>query len=374
MFSYSPSLTSLDLSSFNTEKVKDMNSMFEGCLALESLDLSSFNTANVTDMGSMFDGCSALESLDLRSFNTAKVTDMGFMFQDCQKLTLLDLTNFDFSKVQNFESMFYELGREAENQPIPVYVTAAGYNILLKDEKTDINQWYAEYAVPGHLPAGSTFKAAVNSFLESNSSLTKIKFIANSNNTNKDNRIGTSEPYMVAGSDNTLEIHTAEAEFVFNKDCSRMFSYLTNIQSIDFGNCVNTANVIDMFFMFQDCSSLTSLDLSSFNTSNVTKMYNMFDGCTKLTSLDLSNFNTTSVTNMCNMFYSCNKLASLNLLSFDFSKVQYFDYMFYELGKEVENQPIPVYVTAAGYDILSQEDTYYAYYYAQYVDEDGDPY
>ena len=32
-------------------------------------------------------------------------------------------------------------------------------------------------------------------------------------------------------------------------------------------------------FMFRDCSSLESIDLTSFNTTNVKDMSFMFDGC-----------------------------------------------------------------------------------------------
>ena len=61
---------------------------------------------------------------------------------------------------------------------------------------------------------------------------------------------------------------------------------------------IDTSNVTDMNYMFGECYSLTSLDLSSFNTSNVTDMYNMFDGCSALTSLTLSSsfFNSSAVT------------------------------------------------------------------------------
>ena len=46
--------------------------------------------------------------------------------------------------------------------------------------------------------------------------------------------------------------------------------------------------------IFGYCSSLTSLDVSSFNTSKVTVMGNIFEGCSGLTSLDVSNFDTSS--------------------------------------------------------------------------------
>lgn len=62
-------------------------------------------------------------------------------------------------------------------------------------------------------------------------------------------------------------------------------------------------NVTNMTSMFQNCGSLTSLDLSSFDTSNVTNMSSMFDG-SGATTLDLSSFDTSNVTNMANMFYN----------------------------------------------------------------------
>ncbi len=39
-------------------------------------------------------------------------------------------------------------------------------------------------------------------------------------------------------------------------------------------------------FMFLDCSSLTSFNLSNFNTNNVNNMRSMFSNCSSLTSLN----------------------------------------------------------------------------------------
>ena len=75
--------------------------------------------------------------------------------------------------------------------------------------------------------------------------------------------------------------------------------------------------------MFNDCSSLASLDLSSFDTSSATDMRGMFHGCSSLASLDLSSFDTSSATDMRGMFHGCSSLASLDLSSFDTSKVRY---------------------------------------------------
>ena len=130
MFAGCSSLTSLDLSSFNTSKVTDMRGLFAGCKNLRSLNVSSFNTSNVQHMDAMFKGCSSLTSLDLSNFNTSNVVSMGYyvrvfsnsgswgqvqhsghdwdggMFMNCSGLTSLNLSSFNTSKVTNMCKMF----------------------------------------------------------------------------------------------------------------------------------------------------------------------------------------------------------------------------------------------------------------------------
>ena len=93
---------------------------------------------------------------------------------------------------------------------------------------------------------------------------------------------------------------------------------------------LNTSEVTTMSGMFEDCSRLTSLDLSSFNAENVQNMSAMFSGCQNLTSLNLSNFNAENVQNMGSMFYGCSSLTSLNLSNFKTENVQNMSDMFYE--------------------------------------------
>ncbi len=74
---------------------------------------------------------------------------------------------------------------------------------------------------------------------------------------------------------------------------------------------VDTSHVTNMSSMFQGCTGLTSLDLSSFNTSNVTDMKFMFAAATNIQKLDLSSFNTENVTNMQAMFGGTTNLQSI---------------------------------------------------------------
>ena len=108
---------------------------------------------------------------------------------------------------------------------------------------------------------------------------------------------------------------------------SYMFYGCSSLTNLDLSN-FNTSNVAIMNYMFYSCSSLTNLDLSNFNTSKVTDMSSMFQNCSSLTSLDLSNFNTSNVTNMESMFYSCSSLTNLDLSNFNTSNVTNMYYMF----------------------------------------------
>ena len=77
----------------------------------------------------------------------------------------------------------------------------------------------------------------------------------------------------------------------------------------------DTENVTNMYYMFYECSKLTTIP--QLNTSNVTNMASMFRDCTKLTTIPL--LNTSNVTSMQNLFNGCNNLTTIPLL--DISKI-----------------------------------------------------
>ena len=106
-----------------------------------------------------------------------------------------------------------------------------------------------------------------------------------------------------------------------------MFSGCSKLALLDVSS-FDTSRVTDMSDMFHGCSSLSSLDVSSFDTSNVWGMKGMFNGCSELASLDLSSFNTWLVSNLSDMFSGCSSLKSLDLSSFDTSYVLRMNDMF----------------------------------------------
>ena len=93
MFGVCESLTSLDVSNFNTEKVESMGGMFYCCRNIKVLDLSSFDTSNVTNMGAdghtqgMFELCDNLTTIYASElWSVENVTISERMFFNCFNL------------------------------------------------------------------------------------------------------------------------------------------------------------------------------------------------------------------------------------------------------------------------------------------------
>ena len=376
MFRGCASLTELDLSGSNAEKVKNMGNMFYGCVALsnlnlsgfktgsltemrylfsscqslESLDLSGFNTENVTSMESMFSQCSSLRSLDLSSFNTSKVIGMNLMFFNCTDLESIDLSSFDTENLQKMANMFYSCTKletlDLSSFATPnmtsmrsafqncknlktIYVTSA----FTTDKVTE-----GSYAFAGcvnlpnfnpdktgvemaHTGAGGYLTAATASWVRWDAPTGTLSFHRSATKPAGDNILD-----LGYGNYPNWDTHAAEIKKVVFKagfrdethtTCSKWFSGCTNLTSIEGIENLNTSNVKYMNEMFGQCSNLETLDLSHFNTEKVGNMSNMFNGCTKLRDLNISSFNTENVTNMYGMFYGCSSLETLDLSHFN---------------------------------------------------------
>ena len=161
-----------------------------------------------------------------------------------------------------------------------------------------------------------TFKEYAGETLPSNSVVVKDKMTVENMNTKLGN--GTIVHIVF---DKSFSTYTPTS-------LSRFFKDLTKLETITGLEYLNTKNVTDMRYMFFNCSSLTSLDVTHFNTANVTDMSYMFFSCSSLTSLDVTHFNTANVTNMSHMFYYCSSLTSLDVTHFNTANVTDMSYMF----------------------------------------------
>ena len=106
------------------------------------------------------------------------------------------------------------------------------------------------------------------------------------------------------------------------KSCNSWFMECEKLEAIDGIENLNTSMVTDMWNMFYNCKSLTSLDLKPFDTHNVLSMSYMFFGCNNLTYLNVSSFDTSNVGDMNWMFSGCWKLTNLSVSNFDMHSVR----------------------------------------------------
>ena len=269
MFNACSKLTSLNLSNFNTAEVTNMSYMFKSCKALTSLDLTSFNTEKVTDMQGMFWECSDLTSLNLTSLNTENVTNMTGMFKDCTDLTSLDLSNFNTAKVTKMNQMFFQC----------YALTSLDLSSFNTAEVTKMDYMFKSCN-------------ALTSLDLSNFNTAKVTDMTN----------------MFYGCDALTSLDLTSFNTAEVTNMSNMFRLCYALTSLDLSN-FNTAEVTNMSYMFKSCKALTSLDLTSFNTAEVENMTEMFSNCTALTTIYASNkFVTTKVSSGSEMFKDCKNL------------------------------------------------------------------
>lgn len=117
----------------------------------------------------------------------------------------------------------------------------------------------------------------------------------------------------------TLDLSSFNTEKVTNM--SEMFDGSTSLRSIKLPQGFIGSSVTNLCSMFKDCTSLTELDLSGSNSENVKDMKEMFDGCRALSKLVLTDFKTEQVTTMESLFRNCSKLETLDVSSFNTENV-----------------------------------------------------
>ena len=225
------------------------------------------------------------------------------------------------------------------NATITVSV-AEGTNHLAPADKT-CKVAVSNYSVPTLAEGDTWYKGSV-----SRNTITKISFVDSYTPTGSETerwdaseaqdgsvmayRTGTE---IVIAGDGSGKIYANEIScFAFSSvdfSSGEAFTRLTTIKGLDL---LDTSKAINMMSMFNTCSALTSLDLSSWDTSNVTSMNAMFYGCSKLGNLNLSGWKTSEVEDTSFMFYQCSALSALDVAGFDTAKVANMGYMFRECG------------------------------------------
>ena len=295
MFWNCKKLTSVDLSHFNTKKVTNMRNMFGHCESMTSLNLNSFNTENVTDMNYMF-GQSAFTELDLSSFNTQNVTNMGSMFSSCASLKtiVVDRNLWSTANVTTHSGMFSNCTQLVGGAGTPYNSSYTNKTYARIDGGTNS---------PGYLTNGAKEEYAV--WDAATHTLTHYYDWKKSMRTGE---IADDQGYWTGDEQDFPMAFDEVVKVVYDPSIATYggtilegwkcggYTNLTTIEGLEY---MDTSKETYFAGMFNNCSSLTTLDLSSFDTRKATNMSYMFNGCTRMDNLILGeNFSTENVTNM----------------------------------------------------------------------------
>ena len=288
----------INLASLDTSNVEDMSHMFAtaGMKTMENLlplDLSHFNTSKVKNMEGMFSGTFA-PSLNIRSFDTSNVENMRLMFIDLNNVTDLDLSGWNVKKVNNIQALFVR-DNKLKN------LNLSGWEL---DSVTDMNSMFSGLSDLTSLNlTGFTTKNVTNMAHMFASTVKLADLDLSSFDTSKvTNMSGMFSNMQALNNINLSSFNTSNVT-----DMSSLFgNAVANppISSLDLSN-FDTSNVTNMAAMFQGLSNLTELKIQSFNTEKVTNMYRMFYWSFMTPTngtLDISNFDTRSLTNGEGMF------------------------------------------------------------------------
>lgn len=141
----------IDLSHFDSSKIKDMSWMFCGMSTLTHVYLKDLDTSSVESMDYMFHGCDSLRFIDVSSFDTSKVKGMRCMFYGCSGLVALDLSNFNVKKVESFMDMF---------DLVPGVIDISNWHI--SEGLRDIDTGIIDHGMPETIIAKNCNKAVKN--------------------------------------------------------------------------------------------------------------------------------------------------------------------------------------------------------------------
>lgn len=351
VFDRASSLVSVDVSNWNTSQVTTMRTMFQGCITLQSLDLSKWDVSNVTDMSHMFYSNSSLGDMNLTSigdvgnWDTSNVTTMKNMFMSCANLKELNVSNWDMSNVTSLHNMFANCeslisldvsGWDTGKCQTFEYMFGADESHNMKLKYVDVSNWDTSSCTN---MIGMFQTADIESLDLSKWDVSKVTSMShmfadccnmisyNFSGWNTENLTSMNAMF----NNNDILTHIDVSHFNTSKvtEFAQLFEYCYKLKTIIGIDKWNTSSATTFYEMFSHNHELRSLDLNNFNTSNVTSITRMFADCSSLVEIKgLNNWNTQNILYMTNTFQNCSSLVELDLSSWSLPNLETFTYVF----------------------------------------------
>ena len=288
VFAYCNNLMELDVSSWDTNNVQDCIAVFAWLDNIKKIDISNWDTSNVKHMGQLFQGCTKAEQIILPKTGFPSIIDDKSwnyntdIFKYCEKLTSIDVSGINFSFIKGLENTF------------------KGCKLL--KEIIGINT--ADFM-------------NVKTFLSMFEGCSSLKNLDTSNwNTSS----CTNMSFMFYSCTSLGEID------VSNWDTSKLtnldhFAAHANLKRKGMGNW-NTSSLVNANAAFHNCAE-EELDLSKWDVSKVQFFCQMFENSPNLKRIKgLDKWNTSAGLGFDGMFERCSKLEELDLSSFNTTKAK----------------------------------------------------
>lgn len=355
-----------NINNLNTSRLDVATYMFSGCSNLEELDVSNFkfNTSNTTNMSGMFLNCKKLKKLDISRWDMSMINSKNNMFSgtNFEELTVGSKSNLSGTNLPDIstETNIYSGAWIQENgtkvfpsskafmtdyngatdagtyvrekavvAPVTVeYVDENGIELTTTETLTgEIGEAYTTSAkeVTGYT-LKETPENATGTFTSVNQTVIYVYektipkwgtcpwtledgvLTLKSGNLGKGTTTSTVEDIPK----NEVTKIVFEGAIKADTTSTNLFHSFENLQSFENMSNFDTSNVTNMQGMFENCSSLKTVDLSGFNTSKVITMNSMFSG-TGLTELDISQLDMGKIVYKGSMFSDAINLSKLTL-------------------------------------------------------------
>ena len=339
-------LTTIEgLAFLNTSGAGYMNKMFYGCESLQTINLHGVDMSTIFNTTMMFYGCSSLKTI--YGNDTWQPSHSAQMFGGCEQLqgdVAFDSNHTDGSMATSVGGYFmpytshtyalmleepitrnyymhllispYEInsGDTHDGMTVEMVKTLSNTPETWSTELEYFNRsWYKGVVIEPSM-RGVRLRTLEGWFRDFSS----MSSIIGLDNLNTTDLLSVRGMFENCSSLTSLDLSTLDLSNV--QDFGYMFSRCYNLKTLILDG-IDTSNATDMEYMFAQCKKLTPLNLPAMNTGKVTSMKGLLEGCQALSEIDLSTVSTASVTNMESMFAGCTGLTTLDVNTFDMTKV-----------------------------------------------------
>ena len=277
----------------DTSTFTSLKEVFQNCKSVKELDVTDWDVTLVEDVQGLFEGCEEVTSVgDLSLWKPYNLRNTARMFSNCNKLTNASIWHFDVSKVTDMNHMF---------------------NYCEKLENIDVSSWDV-------------------------SKVTDMEYMfCHTNNEDIVNQLQNWKPFAVknlggflsgtpiVNADLSIWSNYRDSNYNFvPDDLSYMFNDCTSLESVNLSGWIpnyypyRVNNNLNMDSMFKGCTNLTDIDMTDWVRIGGSK-YRMFNDCASLSEdvihdfvAKYSNDDAFATTNIAEIFRGCHQVTTLD--------------------------------------------------------------